>query len=136
MQLPDYTPVEYVPPPFVPPPGGSRVRVWDGIDLDPTKMFLLASSHAKAYRVNAWNPLSGTLSATDISTGLSGNGIWAQADPYDYRRRFSLTYDGLYRADDIWNFSSWARVASNAEMFNGDSSGIGTAVWMSINRKG
>lgn len=134
----DYTPSDYVPLPYTPPTvGGSRLPLWNGVDLAPTKMFLLASSHAKAYIVTAWNPVSGVLSETEISTGLSGTGIWATSDPYDYRRRFALTTNGLYRCDDIWAASpSWTQVASNAAMFNGDSSGIGTAVWMSINRRG
>lgn len=76
-----------------------------------------------------------TSSATNISTGLSGNGMdWAQ-DPYQFSRQFVLTSTGLYKIDDIDSFSSWSLVANNATMF-GDAARVGYKIRMSSNYQG
>lgn len=133
--LPDYTPPDYTPYPLPPPTSTSRLPLWNGVDQLPTKLFVLDAGGAHASIATAWLPSSSSLTYTDISTGLSGNGIWACSDPYDYRRRFVLTTAGLYRCNNIWSFSTWSLVADNATLF-GDAARIGTSVGMSVNRKG
>ena len=133
--LPPYTPPEDIPPPYFPPSNPTRLPVWDGIDQLPTKLFALSSEGAEAAIARSWSPSSSALTYEDISTGLTGEGIWASADPYDYRARYALTTDGLFHCPDIWNFTSWTLVADNDTIF-GDPSYQGQKIEMSINRRG
>lgn len=132
--LPDYTPIDVTPAPLPPPTSTIRIPNYSS-DTLPTKLFTLDRGGAHASIATAWSPSLSSLTYTDISTGLSGIGVWACSDPYDYRRRFALTADGLYRCDNIWSFSTWTQVADNATLY-GDAARIGTFVGMSINRKG
>lgn len=114
---------------------GGRLPAWNGVNLVPTRLFTLAANTNKAHIARSWNPITSSPTYEDISTGLTGNGIWATSDPYDYRRRFALTADGLFRADDIWNFSTWSQVGTPTQVF-GNAAGIGTSIMGSINRRG
>jgi hypothetical protein len=134
--LPPYTPPGDIPPPWFPPsPPGGRLPPWNGIDQVPTKLFVLGSEGADAAIARAWSSDALSLVYEDISTGLTGDGIWASADPYDYRARYVLTTDGLFHCPDIWNFTAFTLVADNDTIF-GDPSYQGQKIEMSINRRG
>lgn len=48
---------------------------------------------------------------TDISTGLVGSVRWLKGDPFNARRYFAVTTDGLYRCDDVTTTSPvWYKV--------------------------
>ena len=134
--VPDYTPPDFVPPPYVPPSTGVRLPPWNGVDTLPTKLFTLAANDNLAHVASAWNPATSSPSYTDISTGLGGTyGIWATSNPYDYRERLALMDAGLYREPNIWSPTTWTQVATPTALF-ADASGIGTAIYGSINRRG
>lgn len=133
------TPPDEAPPtdPIVPPTiPGPRVPAWNGVDQLPLKLFLLDSGGAHA-AVAPWSVnMTSLASAVNISTGLTGYGIWACSDPYDYRTRYALMSTGLYRCTNIWAASpSWTLIATPTTMFGGPTY-IGNFVAMSINRKG
>lgn len=132
---PPYTPPDLIPPPYFPPSNPTRLPVWDGIDQEPTRMFILSSEGAEAGIARAWSPSALSLTYEDISTSLGGNGIWATANPYDYRMRLALTDTGLYRAANIWSFSSWSQIGDNDAIFT-DPSYVGQKIEPSINRRG
>lgn len=120
-------------PPVVTVPPVVRIPEWT--DELPIKMFILSYSETKAAKATSFTS-GGTITWTDISTGLSGTGIWARSDPYNYFRRFALTTNGLYVCDDIWAASpSWSQRATNTAMF-GDSARRGYKLLMSHMVKG
>jgi len=135
----EYVPDDELPPTDIvlPPISGpdDRMPAYDG-DTLPTRIFVLDAGGAHASIATAWSPISSSLVYTDISTGLTGYGIWACSDPFDYRRRFALMSTGLYVCNNIWGSSpTWSLVASSTTLF-GNSSRIGHWVGMSINRRG
>lgn len=133
--LPPSTPPDFITPPYFPPSNPSRLPPWNGIDQDPVKLVVLAANTNKAFIAAPWDSTSTTQAWTEVSTGLVGDGLWITADPYDYRRFFALTTNGLYRNDNLPGGGSWSQVASNTAMFGGGSY-IGHNIIMSINRRG
>lgn len=96
----------------------------------PINGVILSAVSAKFARMTAINTSTGAITYDENNTGLSGNGIWYRSDPYDYRRGFALTENGLYRCNNITNNSAWSQVATNAQMF-GNSSRRGYKLLMS-----
>lgn len=121
------------------PPLVYPVRNLDGslapytTDLVPTKMFVAAATSAQA-AVATGITVGGTFTWTEISTGLTGNGIWASSDPFNYERIYLLTTTGLYTCTP-YSFSGWTLVANNLTIF-GNATYVGTKILMSINRRG
>lgn len=104
-------------------------------DTDPTKLFILARSSAQVAVATAITE-GGTLIYTEVSTGLSGNGVVATADPFDYETYFVVTETGLYRGKPFASsFAGWTLVADNATMW-GNASYYAGRMLMSINRRG
>jgi hypothetical protein len=101
----------------------------------PIKVFALSATAAEAAIAESYDSGTGIISWSEINTGLSGIGVWAAGDPYDYGRMFVLTVDGLFKCEDIWSFDSWSQVATNAQML-GNSTYIAHKISMSINRRG
>lgn len=102
-------------------------------DLTPTKMFVAAASSAQAAIATGFTT-GGTFTWTEISTGLTGNGIWGSSDPFDYNTMYLLTSTGIYKCQPF-AFTGWTLVATNLQMF-GNATYIGTKIIMSINRQG
>jgi hypothetical protein len=115
------------------PVGGQPSLMPYDEDTFPTKMFIAAATSAQA-AIATEITLGGTFIWTEISTGLTGNGIWASSDPFDYSRIFLLTTTGLYTCTP-YSFSGWTLVANNATIF-GNSARVGQKIVMSINRRG
>lgn len=132
--MPPWTPPDT--PPITPPTADpvDPIPAWTG-EL-PINGVVLSSSESKCARMVSFDAGAGTITYTDISTGIgSGTGIWYRSDPYNYRRGFALMTDGLYRCDDVESFSTWTLVADNAAMF-GDSSRRGYKLLMDHKRQG
>lgn len=113
-------------------PAGSLLP-YTGEDTFPTKMFIAAATTSQA-AIATEITLGGTFIWTEISTGLTGNGIWASSDPFNYSRIFLLTSTGVYTCTP-YSFSGWTLVANNLTMF-GNATYVGTKIIMSINRRG
>lgn len=136
-------PITFPFPGIVTPPFGYGYDWGDfPTGVEPVKLFaVLGIAHATGtvQRATSWNPVTGICAWEGIggtSTGVTGTGIWGTSDPWDYRRRFVLTTDGLFRCDDIWAATpTWTQVATNLQMF-GNASILGTCLRMSINREG
>lgn len=132
-----YTPPTYTPPTLTLPP--SPVRNLYGMldeyttDVNPTKMFVAAATSAQAAIATSITT-GGTFTWTEISTGLTGNSIWASSDPFDYSTLYLLTTTGLYKCKP-YSFSGWTLVANNLTIF-GNATYVGMKILMSINRQG
>lgn len=132
---PDYTPPD-LDIGFTPVPDATVLL--PGYDPDspelPDRVFSFAAGSAQAAIGEIdWGAL--TITWTEISTGLTGSGVWATGDPYNYGRMFALTTTGLYKCEDIWSFDQWELVADNAAMF-GSATYIGHFIKMNITKRG
>ena len=132
-----YSPPTYTPPTLSLPPEPVR-NLYGSLseyttDLIPTKMFVAASGSAQAAIATSIT-VGGTFIWSEISTGLTGNAIWASSDPFDYTTIYLLTTTGIYKCKP-YSFSGWTLVADNATMF-GNGTYIGLNILMSINRQG
>lgn len=128
----DLPPVDIPIPPVVVPsvspiPGQTGVL--------PISGFVLAAAGAQAALAVSYSPTTGVINYHEISTGLTGGGVWATSDPFNYFRHFVLTADGLFRCDDVSAFSTWTLVRNNASLF-GNSSYIGHQIIASHLRRG
>lgn len=132
---PDYTPPD-LDIGFTPVPNATVLLPgYDPDDPDnPDRAFALNQSGAQA-AIGEIDIAGTTINWTEISTGLTGNGVWASGDPYNYGRMFVLTTTGLYKCEDIWSFDSWSLVADNNTMF-GSSTYIGHKIKMNITKRG
>lgn len=130
-EVPIEPPIVIQPPVTVPPV--TRIPGWTG-EL-PIKMFALSNAESKAAFATSFNFTTGVVTWADRSTGLSGGGIWARSDPYNYYRRLALTANGLYRNNDITISGSWSQVATNTQIF-GNSARRGYKLLMSHMRQG
>lgn len=83
----------------------------------------------------ALSPVSATVVDLNSAGVITGDGRWASSDPFDYRRKFVLTTNGLWRIDDVTVPTTPVLVATNAQMF-GSASANGSQIEMSINRQG
>lgn len=134
-------PIDALPPieiPYIPWENDniSRLPNWNGTNRMPVKIVALDANGANFARASSWDASSGIIDWEDISTGLTGYGIWMSADPYDYRRYFVLMSTGLFRCDNVWGSSpTWTQVATPTQLFD-NASGIGSSIVMSINRRG
>lgn len=122
----------YFPTPTLPIRTSRSLIGYSG-DTDPTKMFVLASSSAQAAIAEEITE-GGTLIYEEVSTGLSGNGVVAAADPFDYGTYFVQTTTGLYRGKPFAG-TSWSLVADNATIW-GNAAHYAGKILMSINRQG
>lgn len=133
---PDYTPPD-LDIGFTPVP--DAVALLPGYDPDnpqnPIRVFALAAGSAQAAIAESFDSGTGTINWSEISTGLTGVGMWAAGDPYNYGRMFVLMSTGLYKCEDIWSFDEWSLVATNAQMF-GDAARIGWKIQMNITLRG
>ncbi len=133
--LPPYTPPEDIPPPWFPPSNPTRLPVWDGIDQLPVSLFLVGAGDGEAAVATGYSPSLSALIYTDLSAGLSGDGIWATSDVYDYKDKLILSDEGLFRRDDIFSAGSASQIGDNDAIF-GDPSYVGQKIEPSINRRG
>lgn len=133
---PDYTPPD-LDIGFTPVPNATLLLpgYTPGEEELPIRVFALRADGAEAAIAESYDSGTGVINWVEINTGLSGNGVWAAGDPYDYGRIFALTTDGLFKCEDIWSFDSWTQVATNAVML-GNSTYRAHKILMSINRRG
>lgn len=98
--------------------------------------FSIMSAHEALFEISvSFDPVSGAITYYDASTGLTGAGIDANYDPFNYFRCFTITEDGLFRNEDPVASASWTLVANWATML-GNSSYRGYKIGLSINKKG
>lgn len=135
VDLPPYTPPTSTPAPYANPADYNPVPAYDGTDVLPTRLIIFDSGGAHCHVAKTWSPALSVLGYTDVSTGLTGINHWSTADPYNYKRYFSLQSTGLYRNDDPFGGGSWSLVGNNAALF-GNSSRVGKFIAGSINRRG
>ena len=129
---PQLPPIEVPsPPPITAPP--NPIPAWTG--ALPGKFVAIDAAGAKVARASSYT-LGTSFDWEEVSTGLSGNGIWITADPFNYFRYFALTDVGLYVCNDLWATSpTFSLVASNATLF-GDAARVGHRILMSHNKPG
>lgn len=126
----------YPPPSPTVPPEYNPIPFYDGEDIVPTKGIVFDAGGAHCSIFTAFNPVSSSLSYTDVSTGLgSGYNIWATGDAFDWRRYYALQSDGLYVNDDPFGGGSWSLLKTNSALFGG-SGRMGHHIITSINRQG
>ncbi len=123
-------------PPALPDP--TPITFVGGVDPDgltaPAKFFALGYGSGEAAVCD--QIVDGVANWRSIGAGLSGNGIWACSDPYNYYRRFAVTKDGLFRCDNIWAASpTWTLVKSSSQLYNVANT-YPVQVLMSHNRQG
>lgn len=111
VNIPDISLGDWVYEPIPPEP----IPEWSG--ALPISGWLLSSKAARAHRADSFDPVGGTVSFTDISTGLSGSGIDGFSDPFDFRRTYALTSDGIYVEPDRSNPSTFTQLKATASLF-------------------
>lgn len=89
-------------------------------------------------RTTAFNPVAQTISwETCDGNQLVGNGLAGCSDPFNYRRKFVATTNGIYKTDDLWvsGTPTWTLVANNTTIW-GYSWAYTSKMLMSVNKKG
>lgn len=137
----DLTPIEVVPGPDItlplPIPNNPP-----GTNIPPEKFWAVGQltdgvNKTIICRTTAFDPVAQTISWEtcdgDQVTGTGWNGL---SDPFDYRRKFVVTSDGLWKTDNLWTVGTptWTQVATNATMW-GNSSRVTQKILMTINRR-
>lgn len=99
--------VPSVPPDPIPPETGAV----------PAKGWGISANESKSVLITAFNPSTGVVTYADRNTGLAGNGIDGYSDPFHYLRAFAGMDLGIYKCDDIENFTSFSQIKSNTGLF-------------------
>ncbi len=100
----------------------------------PTEIYAWHAEGPRVARATTADDWGSSPNWEDISTGLSGSCRWATADPFNYRRYFTVTSDGLFRCEDITATApTWSQVLDNSLLPNGYD---WHSIVMSINRQG
>jgi hypothetical protein len=110
------------------------IPIWSGTDQIPVLIYQACSASNRIVRTTG---IGGTLTHTEIhSAAVTGQCRWMASDPFNYKRLFVLTTDGLFKTDNKTVASpTWTQVANNAAIF-GASGRYGNEIMMSHNKKG
>lgn len=115
-------------------PTGSLIEVPPG--SIPIKMLLQAPAAGYFSRGTEFDIYTGTVNLENVGGDITGTQFDGCADPYDYRRRYVVSADGLLVCDDIWAPGAAFSLVASANTIFGDANITRGRIQMSINRKG
>jgi hypothetical protein len=112
------------------PPVVNPIPIWGGVDQLPVAFYSADANGPHVGMSYSFDLGTGSFVWLDRSTGLSGNGIWDSANPWNYDEWFHLSDDGLYHLPSMESFTSWTQIADNDAIF-GDPAQYGNQLLLS-----